>query len=339
MTDGWQPTVDPARIREALLALEGTVIEDLRLPLPGDLRDLAKAAPLVSGVVEDRIPALLNSVRGHTWDQDDNLHAFEFRRFPIGFPDILLVERANPDNVLFQMEAKSWYILASDPLTARFETSPVIMTEGTIIAIVAWLLDGVVAGSPKLLRIHSDDAHRLAAVRDVAWEAIEPAGSHRVIHPENAPGTSRNLVQTVARGEMFRHGRWEKDSDNYGKLERLYDEQIRTFRDTVWSLTAAGKSLKEWHDFAKRSARNAGLGARVTTITERDGQAGERPAHCPDHRFRTGSTAACNDLTRTWGNAGRLRLFRPPPRLPRQSHQPYRPPQSPQAPRRLLNAP
>ena len=30
-------------------------------------------------------------------------------------------------------------------------------------------------------------------------------------------------------------------SDNYGKLDRLYDEQIRIFRDTVWSLTAAGK--------------------------------------------------------------------------------------------------
>jgi hypothetical protein len=255
MTEGRVPTVDPARIQEALLALEGTVIEDLRLPLPGDLRDIAKAAALVSGVVEDRIPALLNSVRGHTWDQDDKLHAFEFRRFPIGFPDILLVERADPNNVLFQMEAKSWYILASDSLTARFETSPVVMTDGTIIAIVAWLLDGVVAGSPKLLRIHSDDAHRLAAVRDAAWEAIEPSDSHRVIHPQNEPGTPRNLVQTVARGEIFRHGRWEKDSDNYGKLDRLYDGQIRNFRDSVWSLTAAGKTLKEWHDFAGKVTR------------------------------------------------------------------------------------
>lgn len=246
-----QPAVDPTRIREALLALEGTVIEDLRLPLPGDLKDLAKAAALVSGVVEDRIPALLNSVRSHTWDEDNALHAYEFRRFTIGFPDILLVERANPENVLFQIEAKSWYILASDPLTARFETSPVVMAEGTIIAVVAWVLDGVVAGSPKLLRIHSDDALRLAEVRDSAWETIPPAGSHRVVHPENAPGTPRNLVQTLARGEVLRSSGWAKDADNYGKLERLYDPKIRAFRDTVWSLTAAGKSFKEWHAFAK----------------------------------------------------------------------------------------
>jgi hypothetical protein len=86
MTHGDEPTVDAARIREALLALEGTVIEDLRLPLPGDLRDISKAAAMVSGVVEDRIPTLMNSVRASTWDQDDELHAYEFRRFTIGFP-------------------------------------------------------------------------------------------------------------------------------------------------------------------------------------------------------------------------------------------------------------
>lgn len=249
--DPTKPAVDPARIREALLALEGAVIGDLRLPLPGDLRDIAKAAALVSGVVEDRIPALLNSVRSHTWDEDNALHAYEFRRFTIGFPDILLVERAKPDNVLFQIEAKSWYILASDPLTARFETSPVVMTQGTVIAIVAWVLDGVVAGSPKLLRIHSDDALRLASVRDAAWAAIEPAGSHRVVHPVNAPGTPRNLVQTLARGEVKRDSGWAKDADNYGKLNRFYDENMQAFRETVWSLKAAGKTFKEWHSFAK----------------------------------------------------------------------------------------
>jgi len=41
-----------ASVREAVLALEGTVIEDFQLPLPGDLKDLAKAAALVSGIVE-----------------------------------------------------------------------------------------------------------------------------------------------------------------------------------------------------------------------------------------------------------------------------------------------
>lgn len=90
-----------------MLALEGTVIEDFRLPLPGDLKDIARAAALVSEVIEDRIPTMLNSVRDRTWDEDGTLHNFEFRRFTIGFPDILLVERANPENVLFEVEAKS----------------------------------------------------------------------------------------------------------------------------------------------------------------------------------------------------------------------------------------
>ena len=142
------------------------MIEDLKLPLPGDLKDISKASALVSGVIEDRIPALLNSVRNQTWDKAAALQAFEFRRDTIGFPDILLVERTNPMNVIFEIEAKSWYILSRDALTARFETSPSIMRKGTLIAIIAWILDGVVGGSVKLLRIHSDDAQRLAIARD-----------------------------------------------------------------------------------------------------------------------------------------------------------------------------
>jgi len=251
----------PEKIREALLALEGTAIDDIKLPLPGDLKDISKAAALVSGIVEDRIPSLLNQVRERTWDESGSLHAFEFRRFTIGFPDILLVERANTDNVLFEMEAKSWYILSGDALTARFETSPTVMQDGTIVAVVAWLLDGVVSGSPKLLRIHSDDAKRLAGVRDAAWEGIDE--HHRVVHPTNAPGTPRNLIQTVARGEIHRNGRWEKDADNYGKLDRLYDESLTRWRDDVLSLRASSKTLNEWRAFIAASPAGARRGRRA----------------------------------------------------------------------------
>lgn len=251
----------PDKIREALLAIEGTVIDDIKLPLPGDLKDISKAAALVSGIVEDRVPLLLNQVRERTWDEAGALHAFEFRRFTIGFPDILLVERANTNNVLFEMEAKSWYILSGDALTARFETSPTVMRPGTIVAVVAWLLDGVVSGSPKLLRIYSDDANRLAGVRDSAWESID--ANHRVVHPQNTPGAPRNLIQTLARGEIFRNGRWEKDADNYGKLDRLYDDELTRWRDDVLSLRASSKTLNEWRAFIAAGPAGARRGSKA----------------------------------------------------------------------------
>ena len=228
------------------------MIEDLKLPLPGDLKDISKASALVSGVIEDRIPALLNSVRNQTWDEDAALQAFEFRRDTIGFPDILLVERTDPTNVIFEIEAKSWYILSRDALTARFETSPEIMRTGTLVAIIAWILDGVVGGSVKLLRIHSDDAQRLAMARDEAWNGIEPPGSHRVVQPENPAGTPRNQLKTQARGEHLERDRWVKDADNYGKLDRLHDAALQKFRDDVWSLHAGKKTLKEWRTFITR---------------------------------------------------------------------------------------
>ncbi|MGO9912251.1 MAG: hypothetical protein ACLPQS_13965 [Acidimicrobiales bacterium] len=241
------------KVRTALLALEGTVIEDLRLPLPGDLRDISKAAAMVSGVVEDRIPALLNAVRDRTWDENGTLNEYEFRRFTIGFPDVLLVERANPENVLFQIEAKSWYILSADPITARFLTAPSVMTDGTQLVIVAWLLDGIVSGSPKLLRIYADDALNLAEIRDRQWEGI--GQDHRVVYPENAAGTPRSLLKTQVRAEMQRaDGTWEAESQNFGKLHRLHDDGILAFEETVKSLTAAGKTLQEWQTFIKRGS-------------------------------------------------------------------------------------
>ena len=243
-----------AGIREALLVIEGTVLSDFKLPLPSDLKDLAKASDLVSGVVEDRIPTLLNSVRSTTWDEDGALGDYEWRKFAIGFPDILLVRRSDPTDVLFEIEAKSWYILASDPLTARFLTSQTVIRDGTLVVVVAWMLDGVVSGSPVLLRIYVDDARRLAKVRDDAWTATAPPDSHRVVDPDNPVGTPRNLLKTQVRGELKGSaGGWAKDADNFGKLDRVYDDQVRAFRDSVWGLPAAGKSLKSWRDFIKRT--------------------------------------------------------------------------------------
>ena len=62
------PTIESTKVREALLALEGSVLDDFKLPLPGDLKDIAKAGALVSGIIEDRIPELLNRVRALGWE-------------------------------------------------------------------------------------------------------------------------------------------------------------------------------------------------------------------------------------------------------------------------------
>ena len=68
----------------------------------------------------------------------------------------------------------------------------------------------------------------------------------------NPVGTPRNQLKTQARGEQKVRDRWEKDSDNYGKLDRLHDEALQKFRNDVWSLQAGGKTLKEWRGFITR---------------------------------------------------------------------------------------
>lgn len=266
-------SISAERVREAVLALEGTVISDLTIPLPGDLLDISKAASLVSGVVEDRIPELLNRVRTQTWDEDGALHAYEFRRMTIGFPDIQLVERSNPDHFIFEMEAKSWYILSSDAMTARFLTAADAVRDGTLIVLVAWMLDGIVSGSPKLMRIHIDDAKHLAEVRDEYWTDIQPPDTHRVVQPVNDPHTPRSLWKTQAVGQMRSPGgAWAGESDNFGKLARIHDPGVESFAATVFGLRAAGKTLGRWRDFVTESpARAAKKAAKAVKAAKKAG--------------------------------------------------------------------
>lgn len=241
------PQIDAEVIERAILALEGTVLEDFQFPLPGDLRSLVKASDLVSDTIEDRLPELLNSVRDRTWDANHKFDDYEFRKAISGFPDCLLVERANPDNVIFEIEAKSWYILSRDTITARFLTDPSVITPGTLVVIAGWVLDGVVAGSPKLLRIHIADARELADARDTAWES---QAHRRVVPPENPPGTPRNLRKTQVEGQQKTGSAdWRKDSDNFGKLHRIKHPPLKAFIEHVFELQAAGKTFKAWHNF------------------------------------------------------------------------------------------
>jgi hypothetical protein len=252
-------------VRTALLALEGTVVPEFQIPLPGDLKDISKASALVSGVVEDRIPALLNSVRETTWDADQSLRDYEFRKFEIGFPDILLVNRSDPTDSIFEIEAKSWYVLSKDPMTARFLTSGQIIKPGTLVVVFAWMLDGVVSGSPVLLRMWVDEAIRLAAVRDAKWTETPPDDSHRVQQPDNPLGTPRSAIRTQTQGEIKgANGSWRKDADNYGKLHRLYDPAIVAFENSTLSLSVAGKTLSEWRVFIGRRS----TGATVDSVAD-----------------------------------------------------------------------
>jgi hypothetical protein len=213
--------------------------------------DIYQASSLVGGILESRIPDMLNGARDHTWDSDHSLSEFEFRRFEIGFPDVELVKRSDPSNVIFQIEAKSWYALSSDTLSARFKTSQSVLREGTLLVIVAWMLDGVVSGSPKFMRVFADDAIRLANARDAAWN--DGRNDHRVDHPVVDPSRTLNLQQTSAIAmQMNSHGDWVPESQNFGKIDRFHDPAVNDFTSSVLEIRAAGRSLKEWKAFIKR---------------------------------------------------------------------------------------
>ena len=66
---------------------------------------------------------------------------------------------------------------------------------------------------------------------------------------------ARNLLVTQVRAEQqASDGRWVAESQNFGKLDRLYDPEIKAFKDAVWDDPVAAKPLRAWRRFVAGSA-------------------------------------------------------------------------------------
>ncbi len=149
----------------AVLALQGSVLSDFHIPTPGNLLDISKISELVSNTIEARVPEWLNA-RRQAWDEFEQFAGYEFIKAKAGYPDVRLTNRSDPSDVKFRIEVKTWYVLSRDPLTARFKTHPSYLLADDMLVVAAWTLDGIVNGSPKLVRLYIDRALPIATKRD-----------------------------------------------------------------------------------------------------------------------------------------------------------------------------
>ena len=233
----------------AVLALQGYVLSDFHIPTPGNLLDISKISELVSNTIEARIPEWLNA-RRQIWDDQEKFAGYEFTKAKAGYPDVRLTNRTDSTDVKFRIEVKSWYVLSRDALTARFRTHPSYLLDDDMLVVAAWTLDGIVNGSPKLIRLFIDRALPIAMKRDQAWST---SGNRKVEAPSNPPGTAPNLIQTSSVAYTLRNNAWVAEAKNFGKLDRLGWDPLRKFSETVLSLEVAGRSLDAWRQFITRT--------------------------------------------------------------------------------------
>lgn len=233
------------RVSLAVLALQGSVLSDFHIPTPGNLLDISKISELVSNTIEARIPEWLNE-RRPIWDEPDEFAGYEFVKAKAGYPDVRLTNRSNPNDVKFRIEVKTWYVLSRDRMTARFKTHESYLLDDDMLVVAAWTLNGIVNGSPKLIRLYIDKALPIATQRDLRWGQAE---NHKVEAPNNPVGTPPNLVQTASIPYTKRQGQWVAEAKNFGKLDRLGWDGLRVFSTGVLGLEVAGRTLNAWRKF------------------------------------------------------------------------------------------
>lgn len=123
-----------------------------------------------SSVVETQVVTILNSLRT-LWDPANAYSNYAFIRQSQTFPDVLLRNLQDEEEILFGLELKSWYILSKEGEPSfRYQITPEACADADLVVIIPWILSDVISGTPKLLRPYTESARYVAQYRNFYWQ-------------------------------------------------------------------------------------------------------------------------------------------------------------------------
>jgi hypothetical protein len=219
----------------SLPRLEAVVLESANLESHNGEETLVQQCKLYLGLlnrfnnyigqgIEELIAKHLNSVfSGSDW---------KCIRNAVQFPDLYIV---NPQKktLLLALEVKSWFVFAGDDITARFEVAPNIIRPDVRLILFPWHMTNLISGVPRLLAPYIGSAKALAERRDQIWLAgglrqfmqgqVSP---DRRIELPPATEAALNKTKTKSVAYQRKNGQFEKESENFGKVWRIYEPAI-----------------------------------------------------------------------------------------------------------------
>jgi hypothetical protein len=102
-------------------------------------------------VIETQVVNILNKLRS-IWDTENAYSKYAFIRQSQTFPDVLLRNLEKPDDIVFGIELKSWYVLSKEGEPSfRYKVDPDACAAADLIVVVPWILSDVISGAPRLL--------------------------------------------------------------------------------------------------------------------------------------------------------------------------------------------
>lgn len=198
----------------------------------------------LAATIEDSMVKTLNELRS-VWDPRDEYETYAFVRQPQTFPDVVLRQIDNGEDVLLGIELKGWYLLAKEEVpTYRFTVTEAACNTHDLLVVVPWVLSNILAGSPVLFRPFVESALYCARKRNHYWlHERQVRGDPGTI--DNPSGVSPYPVsKTNISDQPSRDG-----GGNFGRLARygLMDDYIAEMKSTL----VRGIAVRDWQAFFK----------------------------------------------------------------------------------------
>lgn len=256
-------------------------VVDIKKPLDTEYavhlsKVISKLSPMLGNTIEYRVVAELNK-------QTDWPEGRWMRQDP-GFPDTVFIGNVSPTPGI---EIKTWFPFATE-ITARFKDSITHFSEDqTLVAMIAWIPNGVIYGCPRILDIWIDTAKSVAMARDTHYHRPP---DYLVFEPEDTTLRTKNLQQTNtagykfqgtpqqrreaeqivaswgASGRVFSHspeyqallrtllGRFTYRLDtNFSKMDRIGHPTLEAFKTKVANTIIRQRTVTQWRRILKRS--------------------------------------------------------------------------------------
>lgn len=197
-------------------------------------------------VIETQVVSILNNLR-NLWDVDNKYAKYAFVRQSQTFPDVLLRNQQDRNDILFGVELKSWYVLSKEGEPSfRYQVTPEACTDADLLVIVPWILSEVISGTPKLLRPYVESARYAAEFRNYYWqksriERGDPSGLR-------IPPVSNRHPYPSSKQEASDEAEGDKGG-NFGRIARagILDEYVASTKGQDY----LGIKLTHWIAFFK----------------------------------------------------------------------------------------
>ncbi|MBI1928928.1 hypothetical protein HYR99_32365 [Candidatus Poribacteria bacterium] len=199
-----------------------------------------------SSVVETQVVAILNRLR-NLWDPENECSKCAFIRQSQTFPDVLLQNLQNQDEILFGIELKSWYILSKEGEPSfRYQITPEACADADLLVVIPWMLSDVISGTPQLLPPYTESARYAAEYRNYYWQKsrIEQGKNFTIRKP---PESNRHAYPS-SKQEASDEAEDDKGG-NFGRIARagILDEYIASIKQQDY----LGIKIRHWIAFFK----------------------------------------------------------------------------------------